>query len=70
MDQITKIAIFKGQKVRKTIHNNEWWLVVEDVVVALIDSSNPKDYINKMRRRDNELSNLSLLLKQNLLRNG
>ncbi len=56
MTETTKIAIFKGQKVRKIIHNNEWWFVVEDVVVALTDSSNPKDYINKMRRRDNELS--------------
>lgn len=56
MDETTKIAIFKGQKVRKTIHNNEWWFVVKDVVVALTDSSNPKDYINKMRLRDNELS--------------
>lgn len=56
MEENTKIAIFKGQKVRRTTHNNEWWFVVEDVVVALTDSSNPKDYINKMRRRDNELS--------------
>ena len=56
MDETTKIAIFKGQKVRKTIYNNEWWFVVEDVVVVLTDSPNPKDYINKMRRRDNELS--------------
>ncbi|MBU4251603.1 MAG: hypothetical protein KKC39_04430 [Candidatus Omnitrophica bacterium] len=31
----TKIAVFKGQKVRKTIHKNEWWFVVEDVVMAL-----------------------------------
>ncbi|TSC66781.1 MAG: prophage antirepressor [Microgenomates group bacterium Gr01-1014_80] len=52
----TKIAIFRNKAIRKTIHNNEWWFVVEDVVVALTDSSNPKDYMNKMRRRDNELS--------------
>ena len=52
----TKIAIFKNKKVRKTIHKNEWWFVIEDVVVVLTDSPNPKDYINKMRRRDNELS--------------
>jgi len=52
----SKIAIFKGQNVRKIIHNNEWWFVVEDVVVALTDSSNPKDYMNKMRLRDDELS--------------
>jgi len=56
MDETTKIAIFKGKKVRRTIHNNEWWFVVEDVVITLTDSSNPKDYINKMRRRDGELS--------------
>lgn len=51
----TKITIFKGRKVRKTIYKNEWWFVVEDVVLALTDSVNPKDYINKMRRRDLEL---------------
>ena len=28
----TKIAVFKGKKVRKTIHNNEWLFVVNDVV--------------------------------------
>lgn len=52
----TKIAIFKGKEVRKALHNNEWWFVVEDVVSVLTDSANIKDYINKMRRRDEELS--------------
>ena len=52
----TKIALFKGKKIRKTIHNNEWWFVVEDVVLVLIDSVNVKDYINKMRIRDVEFS--------------
>ena len=52
----TKIAIFKGKEIRKTIYNNEWWFVVEDIVLALIDSVNVKDYINKMRARDTELS--------------
>ena len=56
MEEISKIAIFKGRKVRKTIYHNEWWFVVEDVVLALIDSLNVKDYINKMRRRDQELA--------------
>lgn len=52
----TKIAIFKGRKIRKTLRNNEWWFVVEDVVLVLTDSVNPKDYINKMRLRDPELA--------------
>jgi len=56
MDETTKIAIFKGQKVRKTIHNNEWWFVVEDAVLALIDSSDPKQYVSRMKQRDSELN--------------
>jgi len=52
----TKIVVFKGKKIRKTIFKNEWWFVVEDVVLGLTDTVNPKDYINKMRRRDPELA--------------
>ncbi|MEK9158833.1 MAG: Bro-N domain-containing protein [Patescibacteria group bacterium] len=54
--ETTKIALFKGRKIRKTIHNNEWWFVVEDVVLALIDSSDPKQYIQRMKQRDLELT--------------
>ena len=50
-----KIAIFKGKKIRKTIHNNEWWFVIIDVVAALTDSAQPSGYIKDMRRRDTEL---------------
>ncbi|MBU4303303.1 MAG: Bro-N domain-containing protein [Candidatus Omnitrophica bacterium] len=52
----TEMVVFKGKGIRKVIHNKEWWFVVEDVVLALIDSVNVKDYINKMRVRDAELS--------------
>ena len=52
----TRISVFKGKKLRKTIHNNEWWFVVEDVVLALIESRDPKQYIQRMKQRDPELS--------------
>ncbi len=52
----TQISLFQGKEVRKTFHNNEWWFVVEDVVSVLTDSVSVKDYINKMRQRDEELS--------------
>ncbi|MFH1653719.1 MAG: Bro-N domain-containing protein [Pseudomonadota bacterium] len=52
----TKIAIFKGKQIRKTIHNDEWWFVIEDVVSVLTDSVQPVGYIKDMRRRDSELS--------------
>ena len=54
--QETHIAIFKGKEIRKVINNNEWWFVVTDVVEVLTDSPNVKDYITKMRKRDEELS--------------
>lgn len=53
---ITKIAIFKGKKVRKVIFRNEWWFVIVDIVSALTDSVQPDGYIKDMRRRDEELS--------------
>ena len=52
----TKISLFKGTKIRKTLHKNEWWFAILDVVVALTNSSDPSGYIKDMRRRDEELS--------------
>lgn len=51
----TRIAFFHGEEIRRIIHNNEWWFVIEDIVVALIDSSDAKQYIQRMRERDPEL---------------
>ena len=56
--ETTKIALFKGKQIRKTINNNEWWFSVIDVVGVLTDSANPADYIKKMRVRDAELAKL------------
>lgn len=52
----TKIVLFKNKKIRRTFHDNEWWFVVEDVVLALIDSNDPKQYIQRMKLRDAELN--------------
>jgi DNA-damage-inducible protein D len=52
----TKIALFRGKGIRKTLHNNEWWFVISDVVDVLTDSKDPSGYIKDMRRRDEELS--------------
>src|SRR3990167_9427516 len=56
MQPDTKIAIFKGKGIRKTVHNNEWWFVIVDVVAALTDSVQPEGDLKDMRRRDPELS--------------
>ncbi|MEI7620967.1 MAG: Bro-N domain-containing protein, partial [Candidatus Moraniibacteriota bacterium] len=53
---ITKISIFQKKEIRKIIHNNEWWFSVADVVEALTDTVDVRDYIKKMRKRDKELN--------------
>ena len=52
----TKLAIFKGKEIRRTLHDNEWWFAIVDVVSVLTDSVNPSGYIKDMRRRDKELA--------------
>lgn len=56
MEDTTKIALFQKREVRKVLYNKEWWFVVEDVVLALIDSNDPKQYIQRMKLRDEELA--------------
>jgi len=46
-----KIAIFRGQKVRRTIWKNEWWFSVIDVIEALSGSSIPKRYWSDLKRK-------------------
>ena len=43
----TNIAVFRGKKIRKTIHNNEWWFSVADTVMVLTKIANKADYIKK-----------------------
>lgn len=51
-----RIVVFQKKNIRRTLHNDEWWFSVIDVVAVLTDSVNPTDYIKKMRSRDEELA--------------
>ncbi|MBN1869231.1 MAG: Bro-N domain-containing protein [Candidatus Omnitrophica bacterium] len=57
---LTKISVFKGKQVRKTIYKNEWWFSVVDVVEVLTDSVNPRDYWYKMKIRVKDESGVEL----------
>ena len=46
------LALFEERTIRRTWKYGKWFFSVEDVVAALTDTPNPKDYLNKMRRRD------------------
>ena len=38
----TSMAVFRGKETRKTIHNDEWWFSIADVVEVLPDSTDPR----------------------------
>ncbi|MBU4478038.1 MAG: Bro-N domain-containing protein [Candidatus Omnitrophica bacterium] len=50
----TKIAVFKGKRTRRVIHNNEWWFSVVDICGILTDSADAGAYWRKLKQRLNE----------------
>ena len=57
MSEQDKIQLFENQKIRTAwdAEAEEWYFSVADVVQVLTDSTDPKQYIKKMRSRDPEL---------------
>ena len=57
MSEQDKIQLFENQTIRTAwdAEQEEWYFSVVDVVHALTDSTEPKQYIKKMRSRDPEL---------------
>jgi len=49
--ETTKISLFKGIKIRKTLFQNEWWFSVSDVIAILTNSVNPLAYWRKLKER-------------------
>jgi prophage antirepressor-like protein len=47
-----KIIVFETATIRRTLHNGEWYFSVEDIVKALTDSADAKQYIQKLKQRD------------------
>ena len=58
--ETTKIALFKGRKVRKTLYENEWWFSIIDVISVLTDSTQPSKYWTAMKARVQDESEFQL----------
>ena len=58
MDESNFIQLFEDRKIRTAWdeEQEEWYFSVQDVIAVLAESSDPKQYIKKMRARDPELS--------------
>ena len=49
--ETTKIAVFKGREVRKTIHKNEWWFSITDIIEALTGNERSRKYWNDLKNK-------------------
>ena len=47
----TKIVLFKGAKVRKTLYHGEWWFSIVDACAVLTDSVDAGAYWRKLKQR-------------------
>ncbi|MBI3955337.1 Bro-N domain-containing protein [Candidatus Gottesmanbacteria bacterium] len=47
----TKIVLFKGNKIRKTLYQDEWWFSVVDVIEALTGTDRPRKYWSDLKKK-------------------
>jgi len=54
------LVVFQDKKIRRLWHENEWYFSVVDIVTALTDSSDAKDYWYRLKKREQESSGIEL----------
>lgn len=59
-DKEKSLAVFQGKKIRRVWHNGEWYFSVVDVVAALTDSTDAKDYWYRLKKREQESGGIEL----------
>jgi len=51
-EELKQIALFRGKKIRKIIYQKEWWFSVVDICAVLSDSPTPRQYWEKVKKRE------------------
>ena len=60
MKEETHIAIFNGKTIRRKLIEDKWFFSVVDIVSALTESENPRDYWYRLKVREKESSEIEL----------
>ena len=60
MNEDKALVVFQDKKIRRIWHNNEWHFSVVDIVAALTDSADAKDYWYRLKKREQESSGTEL----------
>jgi len=55
-----KIIVFGAKQIRRTFIDGEWFFSVVDIIGALTDSDNPRNYWNMMKARELKQSEVQL----------
>lgn len=61
---IPKSIIFQQKEIRRVWHKDQWWFSILDIVAVLTDSSSPKTYWAKIKKRDPNLNQLFPIWEQ------
>ena len=54
------IIVFGAKSIRRKWVDEQWYFSVVDIVAALTDSDNPRDYWYRMKQREKESSEIEL----------
>ncbi len=46
-----KVALFEGKRIRKLLHDGEWWFSIIDIIEVLTDSNRPRKYWNDLKKK-------------------
>ncbi|MDO9097070.1 MAG: Bro-N domain-containing protein [Candidatus Methanoperedens sp.] len=60
MESKEALVVFEGAKIRRAWHDNQWYFSVVDIVGALTDSVDAKDYWYRLKKRELESSGIEL----------
>ena len=47
----SRLAVFEGKRIRKTLHDGEWWFSIIDVVEVLVGGDRPRKYWSDLKKK-------------------
>lgn len=59
-DSHGKMIVFGAKQIRRIWHDDQWFFSVVDIIAALTDSDNPRNYWNMMKAREIKQSEVQL----------
>ncbi len=55
-----KMIVFGAKQIRRAWHDEQWFFSIVDIIGALTDSENSRDYWYRMKQREQESSGIEL----------